>query len=212
MNAIAMSLPVADDVTVSIATIGSPLGALHVACVPVGLCAVSFDDRRETLERRLRRMFGAFFRVAYGDPLDVRARLDAYFAGDFAALCAVPRATPATPMQRCVWALVADLAPGTTTTYAALAARLGMPRAQRAVGVCLASNAVPLFIPCHRVVAANGSLASHPGGVARKRWLLHHEGARIPAGVARLRRQAVRKSRDPADVVDLVVPRIACQG
>jgi methylated-DNA-[protein]-cysteine S-methyltransferase len=68
------------------------------------------------------------------------------------------------------------LGPGQLTTYASLAERLGMPRAQRAVGVCLASNPVPLFIPCHRVVAASGGLGSHPGGIPRKRWLLQHEG------------------------------------
>jgi methylated-DNA-[protein]-cysteine S-methyltransferase len=209
MNAIAMSMPVADDLTVRVATFDSPLGVLHVACVPDGICAVAFDDRREALEPRLRRTFGAFFRIEEGDPLGVCERLDAYFGGDLAALSGVRRAVPATPMQRRVWALVADLAPGTTTTYAALAACLGMPRAQRAVGVCLASNPVPIFIPCHRVVAASGAIASHPGGAARKQWLLHHEGARIRAEARRMRSRPARNALDAADVVHLVLPRTA---
>jgi O-6-methylguanine DNA methyltransferase len=125
-------------------------------------------------------------------------------------LDAVPRALPATPMQRRVWGLVAGLAAGTTTSYAALAARLGMPRAQRAAGVCCASNPVPLFIPCHRVIAASGALASHPGGVLRKRWLLRHEGA-LPDAPATGRRRSMSTPHtlDPAEVVHLVVPRVA---
>ena len=207
MNALAMSWYVADDLTVRVATLDSPLGPLHVAALPHGLCAIAFDDQRDELEPRLRRMFGPFFKVDNGDPLGLRTRLDTYFAGDLAALSDVPRAVPATPMQRRVWALVAGLAPGTTTTYGALAARLGMPRAQRAVGVCLASNPVPIVVPCHRVVAANGAIASHPGGAAVKRWLLHHEGVRLRADAHRSR--AARSTLDPNDVVRLVVPRIA---
>ena len=207
MNALAMSWYVADDLTVRVAALDSPLGPLHVAALPHGLCAIAFDDQRDALEPRLRRMFGPFFKVDNGDPLGLRARLDTYFSGDLAALSDVPRAVPATPMQRRVWALVAGLAPGTTTTYAALAARLGMPRAQRAVGVCLASNPVPIVVPCHRVVAANGAIASHPGGAAVKRWLLHHEGVRLRADAQRSR--SARSTLDPDDVVRLVVPRVA---
>jgi methylated-DNA-[protein]-cysteine S-methyltransferase len=205
MNAIAMLMPLADDLTLMLAAFRTPLGTLHVASVPTGVCAVAFDDRRDALEPRLRRMFGTFQKFGHGDPLDAGARLDAYFGGDLGALHDVPRATAATPMQRRVWALVLALAAGTTTTYAALAARLGMPRAQRAVGVCLASNPLPLFVPCHRVVAASGALAGHPGGDMRKRWLLRHEGAplRPPRSMS-----AVRDTLSPADIVHLVVPRI----
>jgi methylated-DNA-[protein]-cysteine S-methyltransferase len=205
MNAIAMLMPVADDLAVMLAAFRTPLGTLHVASVPAGVCAVAFDDRRDTLEPRLRRMFGTFQKFEHGDPLDAGARLDAYFGGDLDALRDVPRATPATPMQRRVWTLVLALAAGTTTTYAALAARLGMPRAQRAVGVCLASNPLPLFVPCHRVIAASGAVAGYPGGDLRKRWLLRHEG--VPLALPRAPGRA-RGTLDPADIVDLVVPRI----
>lgn len=207
MSALAPSSVFADDVAVSVASFDSPLGMLHVACVRDGICAVVFDEARGTLAPRLRRMFGPFFNIAHGDPSGVGSRLAAYFDGDLGALATVPRAAVATPMQRRVWALVADIAPGATTTYAMLAARLGMPRGQRAVGVCLASNPLPIFIPCHRVVAASGSIASHPGGVARKRWLLHHEGARVRAA-AEGRVRGGSDALDPADVVHLVVPRI----
>jgi O-6-methylguanine DNA methyltransferase len=97
------------------------------------------------------------------------------------------------------------LEPGELTTYAALAQRLGMPRAQRAVGVCLASNPAPLFVPCHRVVAASGGLGSHPGGIPRKRWLLHHEGAldaQDPRAARSVRRRLPPRDRSPADGAD----------
>jgi methylated-DNA-[protein]-cysteine S-methyltransferase len=117
-------------------------------------------------------------------------------------------------MQRRVWAMVSALPAGTLTTYAALADRLGMPRAQRAVGVCLASNPVPVFIPCHRVVAASGALASHPGGVVRKHWLLRHEGALAVADLAAARRRRSRlavapRALDPQETVDVIdLPRV----
>ncbi len=215
MNAIAMLPPCAADSPVAVVSVDSPLGPLHVASLPAGVCAAVFDDRREALEPRLRRTFGPFFRIEAGDPHDVAARLRDYFAGNLDALQAVALATAATPMQRHVWALVNALHAGTVATYAALAERLGMPRAQRAVGVCLASNPVPLFIPCHRVVAASGGLGSHPGGVLRKRWLLTHEGVLNPTNLTAVRAlrardaHSGRSANDSGDLVDLVIlPRV----
>ena len=102
--------------------------------------------------------------------------------------------------------------PVTPPEYAAIAARIGMPRGQRAIGVCLATNPLPLFIPCHRVVSTSGGLASHPGGVARKRWLLRHEGAPVAAEPTRspMPRTAHDPSRlDPRDTVELLrLPRV----
>ena len=158
-------------------------------------------------------MFGPFFNVIPGDPLDVTGALDAYFSGTLDALSGMALSTAATPMQRHVWALVSAMPAGTFTTYAALADRLGMPRAQRAVGVCLATNPVPIFIPCHRVVAASGELASYPGGVARKRWLLRHESALDVADLTvprdEVRAQRARRGLDPRETVDVIaMPRV----
>jgi O-6-methylguanine DNA methyltransferase len=154
----------------------TPVGVVHVASFERGVCALVFDDRIEGLEPRLRRAFGPFFRLETGDPLDVASRLARYFDGDTRALHDVPLAAAATPMQRRVWDMVREIPYGQVTTYATLAERMGMPRAQRAVGVCLASNPVPLLMPCHRVIAASGGLGSHPGGIAVKAALLRHEG------------------------------------
>lgn len=196
----------------------TPLGVVHVAGFEQGVCAVVFDDRAASLEPRLRRTFGPFFRLEPGDPLGVAARFARYFDGDVGALEDVPVAAPATPMQRRVWDMVRGVPAGQVTTYAALAGRMGMPRAQRAVGVCLASNPVPVLVPCHRVIAASGGLGSHPGGVAVKAALLRHEGV-VPVHdlcAARTMRRRLgpreRSRMDPADTVELVSLPLAVGG
>jgi O-6-methylguanine DNA methyltransferase len=66
---------------------------------------------------------------------------------------------------------------GQTTTYGALAAKVGHPRAARAVGTVMNRNRIPIVLPCHRVVGANGSLVGYGGGLDRKSALLELEGA-----------------------------------
>ena len=194
---------------VRVADVGSPLGVIHVASVRDAVCAVNFDEH--VVSQRLRRTFGPFFRMERGDPLDVAASLRAYFNGDVHALAAVPIALRGTPLQRHVWTLVRGIAAGSVTTYAALAAQLGMPRGQRAIGVCLATNPVPLFVPCHRVVSTSGGLTTHPAGTLHKRWLLRHEGALAVADLTAVRshRKRQRKRVAADDRVDIVsFPRV----
>jgi len=76
-----------------------------------------------------------------------------------------------------VWNALRTIPYGATTTYGELALRLGDVRATRAVGAANGKNPIPIIVPCHRVVGANGDLTGFGGGVERKRWLLEHEGA-----------------------------------
>ncbi len=81
-----------------------------------------------------------------------------------------------TPFQKQVWKALADVPFGETTTYGALAARLGKPPgASRAVGAANGANPLAIVVPCHRVIGADGSLTGYAGGLERKRWLLEHE-------------------------------------
>lgn len=116
----------------------------------------------------------------------VRDRLAWYFRGDLAALDAVP-AEPrgGTPFQRLVWRTLRDIPAGSTWSYAELARRVGSPRAVRAVGAANGANPVPLVVPCHRVIASDGSLGGYGGGLPAKEWLLRHEGARVCKGLRR---------------------------
>ena len=106
-----------------------------------------------------------------------KRELTAYFEGlptDFAALTLDPHGTP---FQLRVWQELRRIPWGQTISYGELARRVANPKAPRAVGQANAVNPIPLFIPCHRVIAADGSLGGYSSGPERKRWLLRHEGA-----------------------------------
>ncbi|HEU0051581.1 MAG TPA: methylated-DNA--[protein]-cysteine S-methyltransferase, partial [Longimicrobium sp.] len=107
------------------------------------------------------------------------ALVKAYFAGDVHALEVLPIDPAGTPFQRAVWALVRQIPAGETRSYRDLAARLGS--SARAVGGANAANPIALAVPCHRVVAADGTLRGYAWGLERKEWLLRHERAAISA-------------------------------
>ena len=109
------------------------------------------------------------------------AQLRAYFAGDLHTFD-IPLEPLGTLFQQVVWSQVGKIAYGQTTAYGELAERLGNPKAVRAVGQANGRNPLPIFIPCHRVVAANGSLTGYAYGVGVKRWLLDHECGAAPQG------------------------------
>src|SRR6516162_189398 len=92
---------------------------------------------------------------------------------------AARRARSGTPFQRKVWTALPKIAAGTTLSYGALAARLKMPKAIRAVGHANGANPISVVVPCHRLIGADGSLVKYGGGLDRKRWLLRHEGVEI---------------------------------
>jgi methylated-DNA-[protein]-cysteine S-methyltransferase len=75
--------------------------------------------------------------------------------------------------------LRAEVGPGDVVTYGALAAKVGRPRAARAIGSACATNPVPIVVPCHRVLPGSGGVGSYGGGPEVKRMLLAHEGAQV---------------------------------
>ena len=108
-------------------------------------------------------------------PAHIRGALTSYFEGEITAIDRVPVETNGTPFQRQVWAALREIPAGTTTSYGALAARIGNPNASRAVGLANGSNPIGIVVPCHRVIGASGKLTGYGGGLDRKRWLLEHE-------------------------------------
>ncbi|MEM8599042.1 MAG: methylated-DNA--[protein]-cysteine S-methyltransferase [Bacteroidota bacterium] len=106
------------------------------------------------------------------------AEVAAYFAGTRRTFD-LPLAPTGTPFQQRVWAALRALPYGATTSYGALAAHLGQPGAAQAVGRANAANPIPVVVPCHRVVGADGSLTGFLGGLDRKRALLRLEGALV---------------------------------
>ena len=91
----------------------------------------------------------------------------------------LPLSPGGTPFQRQVWEALTAIPYGETRTYGEVAAAIGRPRAVRAVGQADHRNPLPILIPCHRVVGADGSLTGYAGGLALKRALLALEGAPV---------------------------------
>jgi methylated-DNA-[protein]-cysteine S-methyltransferase len=105
---------------------------------------------------------------------DVRKQLDAYFAGELTVFD-LPLSLRGTEFQQRVWTALIKIPFGTTWSYAGLAQRVGNAKASRAVGLANGRNPIPIIVPCHRVIGANGTLTGYGGGLPRKQWLLAHE-------------------------------------
>jgi methylated-DNA-[protein]-cysteine S-methyltransferase len=155
----------------------TPLGDLLVGVTDRGLCRIHFDpDPERELESLARRFGPRVLRSA--KPVErVKRQLDEYFSGARRAFDVDWDVRTLPEFNRRVLAELAHVEYGTTTTYGALAARSGNPKAARAVGTVMNRNPVPIVLPCHRVVGANGTLVGYAGGLERKERLLRLEGA-----------------------------------
>lgn len=103
-------------------------------------------------------------------------QLDAYFAGDLRRFT-VPLRFEGTEFQKAVWAALLTIPYGETRSYGAIAAQIGRPDAQRAVGAANGRNPISIIAPCHRVIGSGGSLTGFAGGLEAKRYLLDLERA-----------------------------------
>lgn len=154
--------------------VDSPVGELFIAATDRGLARISYFA--DGMEDAIARTFGP--RVLRSPIEDVRRELDEYFEGrrrDFDLSLDLRVA----PFHADVLAALARVPYGTTDTYGALAAKVGRPRAARAVGTVMNRNPIPIVLPCHRIVGANGSLTGYAGGLDIKRRLLQLEGAML---------------------------------
>jgi methylated-DNA-[protein]-cysteine S-methyltransferase len=155
----------------------SPVGPLLVAVSNDGLAAISFQQRAEEELERLARIAGPGILRSPRSVDEVRRELDEYFAGRRRVFEMKLDLRGLAPFTVSVLDELAKVPFGETTTYGALAARVGRPRAARAVGTVMNRNRIPIVLPCHRVVGAGGSLVGYAGGLERKVALLELEGA-----------------------------------
>lgn len=157
--------------------VSTPIGSLLVAGESGALCRVAFeqDGRRVPPEDGWRR-----------DPSSVtqaKKQLLEYFGGQREAFDL--RLRPhGTEFQRAVWSALAEIPYGETVSYGELAEEIGRPSAVRAVGAANGRNPLPIVLPCHRVIGADGSLTGFGGGLDAKRFLLDLEGAPYVDGKA----------------------------
>src|SRR5690348_2552613 len=151
----------------------TPIGRLRLVADEQGLREVWFETgrhRREPASSWVHSEQALAF---------ARVQLEEYFAGT-RQVFKLPLHPFGTPFQLAVWQELARIPYGATISYGELAQRIGQPQAMRAVGAANGRNPLPIVLPCHRVIGANGSLTGFGGGLPTKRFLLAME-----EGVAR---------------------------
>jgi O-6-methylguanine DNA methyltransferase len=165
-----------------LSTYETPVGHAAFAIADGKVCAFQIaeaeDGREALLEQLLHRHPDAQLR-RQPQTTEVKRKLDAYFEGQLTALDDIPCAPEGTAFQRQVWDRLKEIPVGHTRSYREIASALGRPAAVRAVGAANGRNPIWLIIPCHRVIAADGTLCGYAGGLERKAWLLRHEGATL---------------------------------
>jgi methylated-DNA-[protein]-cysteine S-methyltransferase len=164
----------------SVDRLETPIGtALIITDADGALRAFDWEDHATRIRQLLRLQYGAVELKDVRAPKAIRSALTSYFGGDLTALGTITWRIAGTPFQQKVWNSLPKIRAGTTMTYGALAAKLGSPNAMRAVGHANGSNPISVVIPCHRLIAADGSLVKYGSGLERKRWLLRHEGVAV---------------------------------
>ena len=160
--------------------LATPIGEALIVTDETGyLRAFDWADREDSMLRLLRLHYGARELTEGIAPSHLRRAVCDYFAGDLGCLAGIEWRTGGTAFQRRVWQGLTTIGPGCTSSYGALAAKLGCPKSVRAVGHANGANPISVVVPCHRVIGSNGSLTGYGGGLARKRWLLEHEGVAL---------------------------------
>lgn len=155
----------------------SPLGRLTLIASNDGLCRVLFADQEP--EAALAAVSAAYRRSAAPvEHADARtaAQLDEYFAGTRTAFNVPLDLSLATPKRRPYLRVLLGIPCGQTLSYKDVATRAGKPKGSQAAGQAVGHNPLPILVPCHRVIAADGSLGGYSGGLDRKRALLALEG------------------------------------
>ena len=151
------------------------LGWLLVAATDRGVCLTSLGDAPNPLEMRLVSRFPNAEQIDDDLQLSDWVRQVVGLVDEPGRDCDLPLDIRGTAFQRQVWEALCSIPAGKTSSYAAIAKQIGRPKAVRAVGNACGSNPVAPIIPCHRVLASDGSLGGYGFGLERKRTLLERE-------------------------------------
>ena len=154
----------------AVIAIPTPVGPLRVVADDEAVRVVHFVGRGEPPLRTARDASAKACRLAQR----AADELEEYFAGKRADFT-VPAAPRGTPFQERVWKALGTIPFGETTSYGAIAKKIGRPTAARAIGGANNKNPAAVIVPCHRVIGADGALVGYGGGLDKKRWLLAHE-------------------------------------
>jgi AraC family transcriptional regulator of adaptative response/methylated-DNA-[protein]-cysteine methyltransferase len=168
-------------ISITYATVDSPLGLLLIAATDRGVCCVQFGESRDTLLEALRKEYPEAELAPMGNPPSDEFRqwmegMNRYLEHKQPSLD-LPVDVRATAFQMRVWNYLQSIPSGEVRSYGEVAAAIGSPSATRAVARACATNPVALAIPCHRVIRGSGELGGYRWGVERKRELLEMEGS-----------------------------------
>jgi len=169
--------------TVGYGVVDSPLGPLWIAVGPKGVVGIHYGAEPSLPElARIVRAYGpgVLPDTRRSDP--VARELDQYFAGKRKSFDVAVDLSPLTEFQRRILGATARVAYGEVATYAQVAAKAGSEKAFRAAGQALTANPIPIVVPCHRIVATDGTLGGYAGGLEAKRRLLALEGGTVRLG------------------------------
>ena len=155
----------------------TPIGPLTLAATSAGVVRIGFSHEDLVLDELASEVSPRVVRLpARLD--EVRRELEEYFAGRRRSFeVPVDRRLSRGYRRTVLEALSRDVPYGQTVSYKELAERTGNPKASRAVGSAMATNPIPIVVPCHRVLRSGGALGGYGGGLDTKVWLLRHEGA-----------------------------------
>jgi methylated-DNA-[protein]-cysteine S-methyltransferase len=158
----------------------TPFGPLYIAMSDEGIAALGFDDSEQEFLLRISTRYQSSIERSRTRVSQAIEQLKDYFAGKRDSFDIPLDLRSLTPFQRMVLDAIQKVPSGETISYGGLARRIGKPGAARAVGRALGSNPIPIIIPCHRALSADGSLGGYSGrgGVRTKQALLTLEGAR----------------------------------
>jgi O-6-methylguanine DNA methyltransferase len=174
------------DTVIAEATMATPMGPIHLEFSASGLKNLIFTGEDDVSPKDLKESSPETPSLPEETLQKWRNQiaqaLEDYFAGKPASFDDLPLDLEGSPFHLRVWRELRKIPPGETVSYQELARRLGKPQAARAVGQACGANPIPLIVPCHRVIAANGTLGGFSSGLERKRWLLGHEQVHVGEG------------------------------
>jgi AraC family transcriptional regulator of adaptative response/methylated-DNA-[protein]-cysteine methyltransferase len=188
-----------EGVSISYATLRTPVGLMMIGATDRGVCFVQFGDTEAELRDALRREYGKAEIEAMREPSHSEFRqwvdaVAAHLAGDQPHLD-LPLDIRATAFQMRVWRYLQSIPYGSVASYGEVAAGIGAPHAARAVARACANNVVALIIPCHRVIRQSGELGGYRCGALRKRVLIDRERARDRLHTRSRRSQSTTRPR-----------------
>jgi methylated-DNA-[protein]-cysteine S-methyltransferase len=155
----------------------TPIGDMILVARDGVLLLLEFEDATGRVEREMKLRFKAHELQHTENPFGLSQIMLDYFNGDINAINNILTDGGGTQFEKQVWAELRKIPTGSTVSYGSIARKLGDINMSRAVGTANGRNPIAIVVPCHRVIGADGSMTGYGGGIARKEWLLRHEGA-----------------------------------